>query len=252
MMACMILKECKNIQPFYAEPKTYAAFEGKQQSFGLKDTIPLPTYEIQIPKQKLLDALKIVHEHKNQKLTKKEMAVIAEEKELIIINAEKLNHSQARFASLDKNIISGIIYFILILVCILITSSLTKPLKSILSLATFGFSSLIDRIGGIIIGVSFAFVIITISIISLSRITYHFEVTNSNIITNYAIDTPFIKNKINNIEKQFINSHISSNSMKIINSLNETKISYSFVKNCFSLLATFSFIYYCRNLFCCV
>ena len=105
MMACMILKECKNILPFYAEPKTYAAFEGKQQSFGLKDTIPLPTYEIQIPKQKLLDALKIVHEHKNQKLTKKEMAVIAEEKELIIINAEKLNHSQARFASLDKNII---------------------------------------------------------------------------------------------------------------------------------------------------
>jgi len=105
MMACMILKECKNIQPFYAEPKTYAAFEGKQQSFGIKDTIPLPTYEIQIPKQKLLNALKIVHEHKNQKLTKKEMAEIAEEKGLIIINAEKSNHSQARFASLDKNII---------------------------------------------------------------------------------------------------------------------------------------------------
>ena len=105
MMACMILKECKNIQPFYAEPKTYAAFEGKQQSFGIKDTIPLPTYEIQIPKQKLLDALKIVNEHKNQKLTKKEMAIIAEEKGLITINAEKTNHSQARFASLDKNII---------------------------------------------------------------------------------------------------------------------------------------------------
>jgi len=104
MMACMILKECKNIQPFYAEPEKYAAFEGKQQSFGIKDTIPLPTYEIQIPKQKLLDALKIVHEHKNQKLTKKEMAEIAEDQELIIIDS-KLNHSQARFASLDKNII---------------------------------------------------------------------------------------------------------------------------------------------------
>ena len=66
--------------------------------------------------------------------------------------------------SLDINIISGIIYFVLIIICILITSSLTKPLKSILSLATFGFSSLIDRIGGIIIGVIFAFAIITISI----------------------------------------------------------------------------------------
>ncbi len=122
--------------------------------------------------------------------------------------------------SLDINIISGIIYFVLIIICILITSSLTKPLKSILSLATFGFSSLIDRIGGIIIGVIFAFAIITISIISLSRITYHFEVSNSNVITNYASETPFIKNKINNIENQFINSKISLNSIKLINSLN--------------------------------
>ena len=122
--------------------------------------------------------------------------------------------------SMDKNIISGIIYFVLIIICILITSSLTKPLKSILSLATFGFSSIIDRIGGIVIGVIFAFVIITISIISLSRMTYHFEVSDSNIITNYATETPFIKNKINSIENQFINSKISLNSIKIINSLN--------------------------------
>jgi len=109
MMACMILKDCKNIQPFYAEPETYAAFEGKQQSFGIKETFPLPTYEIQTPKQKLLDALKIIHENKNQKITKKEMAIIAEEKGLITINAEKSNHSQARFASLDKNIIEPLV-----------------------------------------------------------------------------------------------------------------------------------------------
>jgi len=104
MMACMILKECKNIKPFYAEPEKYAAFEGKQQSFGIKDTIPLPIYEIQTPKIKLVAALRIVYEHKNQRLTKKEMAELAEEQELIIIDSQH-NHSQARFASLDKNII---------------------------------------------------------------------------------------------------------------------------------------------------
>ena len=105
MMTCMVLKECDNLQPFYAEPESYAAFEGKQQSFGLKDTIPLPTYEIQTPKQKLLDALNIVYTHDKQKLTKKEMAEIADKKEIIIVNAEDENYSQARFASLDKNII---------------------------------------------------------------------------------------------------------------------------------------------------
>ena len=105
MMACMILKECKNLQPCYAQPEKYAAFDGEQQSFGIKDTIPLPTYEIQIPKPKLLEALKIIKEANNQKITKKDMAIIAEEREIITINSEEENHSQARFASLDKNII---------------------------------------------------------------------------------------------------------------------------------------------------
>ena len=40
MMACMILKECKNIQPFYAEPETYAAFEGKQHPLDSKIQYP--------------------------------------------------------------------------------------------------------------------------------------------------------------------------------------------------------------------
>jgi len=106
MMACMILKGCDNLQPFYAEPESYAAFEGKQQSFGVKDTIPLPTYEIQTPKPKLLEALKIIAEQKNGKITKKQMAQIADEKEIITVKAEESNYSQARFASLDKNIIS--------------------------------------------------------------------------------------------------------------------------------------------------
>lgn len=106
MMACMILKEYDNLKPFYAEPEKYAAFEGKQQSFGIKNIASLPTYEIQIPKPKLLEALKIISEHENQKITKKEMARIADEKKIITVNAEKENYSQARFASLDKNIIA--------------------------------------------------------------------------------------------------------------------------------------------------
>jgi len=67
MMACMILKDCKNIKPFYAVPEKYAAFEGKQQSSGIKETFPLPIYEIQTPKPKLLQTLKIIHKAKNQK-----------------------------------------------------------------------------------------------------------------------------------------------------------------------------------------
>ncbi len=106
MMSCQIDSDGDNLQPFYAEPESYAAFEGKQQSFGIKDTIPLPLYAIHTPHPKLLAALKIVSEQSNQKITKKEMARIAEEQNIITINAEQENHSQARFASLESNIIA--------------------------------------------------------------------------------------------------------------------------------------------------
>ena len=106
MMACSLSKSSDNLKPFYSLPERYAAFEGKQQSFGVKDTIPLPLYAIHTPHPKLLAALKIVSDQAGQRITKKAMAQIAEEQKIITVNAEDENHSQARFASLDKNIIA--------------------------------------------------------------------------------------------------------------------------------------------------
>ena len=103
MMACMIFKECR-VTPYYAEPESYPSTQGKQQSIGLKNIVSLPKYEIQKPRQELIDALKII-QSRDGKITKKEMAILAEEAKLITIGARDENQSQARFASLDKNII---------------------------------------------------------------------------------------------------------------------------------------------------
>ena len=104
MMACMIFNNQNNIKPFYAEAEKYAAFEGKQQSIGWKRNIALPSYEIQIPKHELVTALKIIKE-KGGKISKKEMAKLAEDAKIITVGAREENFEQARFASLDKNII---------------------------------------------------------------------------------------------------------------------------------------------------
>ena len=108
MMACMIFNERKNIKPFYAEAEYYAAFEGKQQSFGVKRMMPLPAYEIHTPKQELVKALKIIKES-GGKIRKKEMAQLAEDSKIIAVNAREENFEQARFASLDKNIIQPLL-----------------------------------------------------------------------------------------------------------------------------------------------
>lgn len=104
MMACMIFNDKKNIKPFYAEAKNYSGFKGEQQTTGWKRNIALPAYEIKIPKPELIRALRIIKEHKG-KIRKKEMAELAEKAEIITVGAQKENFEQARFASLDKNII---------------------------------------------------------------------------------------------------------------------------------------------------
>jgi len=103
MMACMLFKEY-DVTPYYAEPKVFLATEGKQQSTGLKNIVSLPKYEMQKPRHELVKALKIIKQNEG-KITKKEMAKLSEEHKIITINAREENHSQARFASLDKNII---------------------------------------------------------------------------------------------------------------------------------------------------
>ena len=108
MMASMIFNESQNIKPFYAEAERYAAFEGKQQSFGVKKMMPLPTYEIHKPKSELVGALKIIKEQ-GGKIRKKEMAELAEQNGLIVVKAKRENFEQSRYASLDKNIIQPLL-----------------------------------------------------------------------------------------------------------------------------------------------
>lgn len=105
MMACMMFNEEKNLFPFYVEAKEYIGFnKNKQISSGIKELIDLPSYEIQKPEKRHIDALRIIQEN-DGRLTKKRMAELADKNGLITVNAEEQNYSQARFASLDKNII---------------------------------------------------------------------------------------------------------------------------------------------------
>ncbi|MBT3591962.1 MAG: hypothetical protein HOF89_05240 [Candidatus Nitrosopelagicus sp.] len=106
MMATMIFDDRSNLHPFYAQAKEYHYTKiSEPHTTGIEAIHDLPTYRIHTPSKKHLDALKILVDN-DGKMKKKEMAEIAEEQKIIIINAEPSNHSQARFASLDKNIIS--------------------------------------------------------------------------------------------------------------------------------------------------
>ena len=104
MMGCMIFDDRKNIRPFYAEPEKYPAFKtSQQQTYGLKDVYPLPTYQMLTPKKELLEVLTIIKDA--GRIKKSDLAEISIKRKIITINSMQ-NYKMARFTALDKTIIT--------------------------------------------------------------------------------------------------------------------------------------------------
>ena len=103
-MACMMFNQKNNLIPYYIQPKDYFKYDGKQMSTGMEKIIYVPQYEIKTPEDKLVRSLQIIKANDNR-INKSNLAVAAENKKIIEIGAREDNHEQARFTSLDKNII---------------------------------------------------------------------------------------------------------------------------------------------------
>lgn len=101
MMACMMFGSDKNVTPFYAEAENYPSVEIENAPSGITRVDAIPQYLIHIPEEKHVRALRLIRA--KGRISKKEMAELAEAEGLITVNAD--NPAQARFASLDKRII---------------------------------------------------------------------------------------------------------------------------------------------------
>ena len=104
MMGCMIFDNRKNLKPFYAEAAKYPAYgENDQQTYGVKEIHPLPTYQMQTPRPYLLKALSIIKKY--ERIKKSDLAELAKKEGIIDVNSVE-NYKQARFTALDKKIIT--------------------------------------------------------------------------------------------------------------------------------------------------
>ena len=109
MMACMMFDNREKIHPFYAQAEQYPEYDGElQQTYGVKEIHPLPTYRIGTPKPELIEAMRIIKKA-GGRIQKKKMAEEVEKSNIITVNAKKQNFTQARFASLDKNIVQPLV-----------------------------------------------------------------------------------------------------------------------------------------------
>ena len=113
MMACMTVRGIGGVMPFYPEAKEYVGYEDgggaagaiRQQSVGVKNIRQLPTYGVQVPGRRLVEALGLIKDGGGT-VTKKELAALAEERGIISVNASRDEHrSMVRYTTLDKTVI---------------------------------------------------------------------------------------------------------------------------------------------------
>jgi len=114
MMACMMFKDMATIKPYYVVPEKYntTLLEEKknQETEGMKDIVTLPEYKIEIPSEKLIECMYMISEHKDNKITKRELKDLALNKNLIQVGKKdtldkEAHKDQAAYMALNKNLI---------------------------------------------------------------------------------------------------------------------------------------------------
>jgi len=115
----------------------------------------------------------------------------------------------------NDTVITIISYILIILATMMIFNYSYKIVKPILSIATLGFSNLIDKIGGIILGLIIGTLISSIIIVGITRFTYDFEIPENPISNMVIKEIQFLKvNK--NIENNIADSVLSTNIIKVV------------------------------------
>ena len=115
----------------------------------------------------------------------------------------------------NDTIITVISYALIILATMMVFNYSYKIVKPVLSIATLGFSNLIDKIGGIILGLLIGTLIASIIIVGITRFTYDFEIPENSMSNIVTKEIQFLKvNK--NIENNIANSVFSTNILKIV------------------------------------
>ena len=113
MMACMMFKDIANIEPYYVVPEKYNTIlleeKRNQETEGMKDIITLPEYKIEIPNEKLIECVHLISQHKDNKITKRELKDLALDQNLIHVGKKETQDEgrsdQAAYMALNKNLI---------------------------------------------------------------------------------------------------------------------------------------------------
>ena len=73
------------------------------------------------------------------------------------------------------SLLDSILYLLILTLLLYVASRLLRALKPVLSTATFGLSSVVDRVGGLVVGLIVALLVIAAVVLVMARLTYQLD-----------------------------------------------------------------------------
>ena len=122
----------------------------------------------------------------------------------------------------SDRIVTVISYAIIVILVIAATRFVWKFIKPVLTLVTVGMSAMVDKVGGIVLGLILGVVVSGAIIILLARFTYNFELPDGG-LPDFAKDEIAeripLQEKKASIENALVESTITPNIVKVLHNL---------------------------------
>lgn len=136
--------------------------------------------------------------------------------------SDKIGGVLSKVPFLSDQIVTVVSYAIIIILVIAVTRFAWKFIKPIVTLMTVGLSAMVDKVGGIVLGLILGIVVSGAIVILLARFTYDFDLPVDglpNIAQDQIAKQVPLKGKKDSVESALIESTITPNIVKVLNNL---------------------------------
>lgn len=110
----------------------------------------------------------------------------------------------------NDTLVTTISYVAIIATSVAVGTIVSKFIKPLLTVATLGLSGIVDKLGGVALGLAFGIAISSALVIALARFTYDFELPNQGLSSIVAEQIPVSDTKT------FIESALANSSLVVI------------------------------------
>ena len=99
-------------------------------------------------------------------------------------------------------------YAIIIILCVVVASIVGRFVRPVLTAATLGMSAMVDKLGGLVLGLVLGVALSAAVIIGLARLTYNFELPEKAVLESVARKIPNVQETRERIEDALTGSAI--------------------------------------------